>query len=476
VYVLEVRPFPEFSTKESIVSREALPETGAPPVAKFPTLQLGELSNGMKIILAERHSVPVVNFDLMIDAGYASDQFSAPGTAKLAMDMLDEGTKSRSALQISEELAQLGAKISAGSNLDVSFVNLSSLKSNLDKSLAIYADVILNPAFPKDDFNRMQKQMLASIRREKATPVQMALRVFPGLLYGENHAYGNPLTGSGTEESVSSFKTADLESFHKTWFRPNNATLVITGDITMSEIKSKIENLFKNWKPGEVPVKNVNPVEQKTKPVVYIMDRPGALQSIIFAGHVAPPKNNPDEIAIETMNNVLGGTFTSRVNMNLREDKHWAYGAFTFMFDARGQRPFIAYAPVQTNKTKESMVEIEKELKDITGTRPPTMEEFTKNQQSQILELPGKWETVGAVGNSISDIVQYGYPNDYYDTFAMKVRDLNLDQISVAAKKVVHPEGLVWVVVGDRSKIESGIKELGFGEIHMLDADGKIIN
>ncbi len=476
VYVLEVRPFPEFKTKESIVSRDALPETGEPPVAKFPTLQLGKLSNGMKIILAERHSVPVVNFNLMIDAGYASDQFSAPGTAKLAMDMLDEGTKSRTALQISEELAQLGATISAGSNLDVSFVNLSTLKSNLDKSLAIYADVILNPSFPKDDFNRMQKQMLASIRREKATPVQMALRVFPGLLYGENHAYGNPLTGSGTEESVSAFKTSDLESFHKTWFRPNNATLVITGDITMNEIKSKVESLFKNWKPGDIPVKNINPVAQKTKPVVYIMDRPGSLQSIIFAGHVAPPKNNPDEIAIETMNNVLGGTFTSRVNMNLREDKHWAYGAFTFMFDARGQRPFIAYAPVQTDKTKESMVEIEKELKEIIGTRPPTMEEFTKNQQSQILELPGKWETVGAVGSSISDIVQYGYPDNYYDTFATKIRDLNLNQISAAAKKVVHPEGLVWVIVGDRSKVESGIKELGFGEIHMLDADGKIIN
>ena len=345
VYILEVHPFPQYKTISSDVDRKKLPEPSAAPEVKFPDLQRATLSNGLKVILAERQSIPVLNFNLLVDAGYAADQFATPGTAKLAMAMLDEGTKKRSSLQISEELALLGATLSSGSNLDVSTVSLSALKSNLDASLDILADVVLNPSFPEADFKRLQKQQLDGIQAEKAQPVQMALRVFPQYLYGKNHAYGNPLTGSGTSASVSKLTRADVEKFHQTWFKANNATLVIVGGTTLAEITPKLEQLFKGWQKGEVPKKNVGQVAQQTKPVVYLMDRPGSQQSIIFAGHVAPPKANPDEIAIETMNNILGGTFTSRVNMNLREDKHWSYGAFTILFGARGQRPFIAYAP-----------------------------------------------------------------------------------------------------------------------------------
>ncbi|MCX8009617.1 MAG: insulinase family protein, partial [Ignavibacteria bacterium] len=335
VYILEVHPFPEFSTTKSDVDRSKLPEQGKAPEVKFPQLQRAVLSNGLKIVLAERHTIPIVNFNLMVDAGYASDQFAAPGTARLAMDMIDEGTKKRNALEISEELQLLGANLGAGSNLDISSVTLSALKSNLDASLDIYADVILNPSFPKEDFERLQKQLLAGIKREKVTPMQMALRVFPKLLYGENHAYGNPLTGSGTEASISKLTREDLIKFHQTWFKPNNATMVIVGDITLAEITPKLEKLFANWKQGEVPKKNISEVKHKEKSEIYILDRPGSLQSVILAGHIAPPSNNPDEIALQTMNTILGGSFTSRVNMNLREDKHWSYGASTFMYGAR---------------------------------------------------------------------------------------------------------------------------------------------
>ena len=475
-FVLEVHPFPELAAAEESADRSSLPETEDPPNAAFPAMQKTTLRNGLNVILVERDAVPVVNFRLILDAGYAADQFANPGTAKLAMDMLDEGTTSRSALEISEELAMLGASLGSFSNLDASSVSLSALKSELDASLDLYADVILNPAFPEQDFNRLKQQILIGIQREKVTPFQMALRVFPGLLYSDDHAYGLPLTGSGTEASVTELTRDDLIEFHETWFKPNNATLVVVGDVSMNELQPKLENLFSDWKKGDVPAKNIAEVAHKPASSVYIMDRPGSEQSIIFAGHVAPPKSNPNEIAIETMNTILGGAFISRVNMNLREDKGWSYGAGSFLVNAKGQRPFIVYAPVQTDKTKESLQEVVMELNGILDDKPVTFEEVDRAQKNQTLTLAGQWETNGAVLGSVAEMVQYGLPDDYFNTYTDQVRSLDVETVSAAAHEVVHPDNLVWVVVGDRSKIEAGIRELNLGEIHFLDGDGNIID
>ncbi|MCR4416732.1 MAG: insulinase family protein [Ignavibacteria bacterium] len=475
VYILEVHPYPELKAIPSDVDRSKLPEQGPAPEIKFPELQKAQLKNGLKVVLAERHSIPVVNFNLVVDAGYAADQFALPGTSKLTMEMIDEGTKKRTALQISEELSLLGASLGSGSDLDVSYVSLSALKNKLDESLDIFADVILNPVFPEEDFNRLKAQTIAAIQREKVTPTSMALRVFPKILYGENHAYGNPMTGSGTEESVKKITRDDLIKFHQTWFKPNNSTLVIVGDITLDEILPKLEKLFDGWKPGTVPVKNISEVAHKEKSVVYILDRPGSLQSLIFAGHIAPSSSDPDDIAIEMMNTIFGGAFTSRINMNLREDKHWSYGASSFLMGARGQRPFIVYASVQTDKTKESMVEIKKELEQIKTTKPPTEEELNKNKQNEILALPGSWETMRSVLGSIVTIVKYNLPDDYYQKYPQKLQQLNLDDVKRATNKVIQPDKLVWVVVGDRSKIEKGIRELNYGEIYFVDSDGNPI-
>jgi zinc protease len=232
-----------------------------------------------------------------------------------------------------------------------------------------------------------------------------------------------------------------------------------------------LEKLFAAWKTGEVPKKNIGPREQAPKPVVYLVDRPGSIQSIIIAGNLAPPKSNPDETAIETVNVLLGGSFSSRVNLNLREDKHWAYGAGTFVWPARGPRAFLGYAPVQIDKTSEAMVELEKELRGILGRQPITEEELVKAQKNQTLELPGRWETIGAVGGSVGEIVRFGLPDDYFATYADKVRALTVKDLERAAEKAVHPDNLVWVVVGDREKIEPNIKKLGWGEIRRLDAD-----
>ena len=472
-FVVEVHPYPTYDVAANGADRSKLPAAGTPPEARFPAIARATLPNGLKIVLSERHSIPQVNMTLLIDAGYAADQFAAPGTASLTLDMLDEGTTKRTALQISDTLSQLGAVLSTGSQLDVSSVSLSTLKDNLDPALDIFADVILNPFFPQADFQRQQRQRLARIQREKVQPVQMALRVFPQLLYGANHAYGNPLTGSGTAESVTRMTRDDLVRFHRTWFKPNHATLVVVGDISLAEIQPRLARLFNRWQGGDVPQKNVSTVADQPRPLVYILDRPGAEQSIIFAGDLAPPKSNPHEYAIEAMTSLLGGQFTSRVNMNLREAKHWSYGAFTLVWDARGQRPFIAYAPVQTDKTKESMIEVDRELRGILGPRPVEADELAKAQANLTLTLPGNWETMDAVQGSLEQLVTYGLDDHYYETYAQRVRALTIPDATTAAQDAIRPDHLVWVIVGDRSKIEAGIRELNFGEVRFLDADGK---
>jgi zinc protease len=357
----------------------------------------------------------------------------------------------------------------------MSVVSLEALKDKLDPSLAVFADVVLNPSFPRTDFERLKRQRLAQIQQEKADPVGMALRVFPGLLYGDGHAYATPWTGSGTEESTARITRDDLVKFHRTWFKPNSAKLIVVGATTMAEIRPRLERAFAGWPKGEVPAKNIGTVAQQPRSTVYLLDRPEAPQSLILVGNVAPPKANPDEPAIEAMNLVLGGSFLARINMNLREEKHWSYGSFTFIRDARGQRPFLAYAPVQTDKTGEALVELRKELRGILTDRPPTAEELARAKSELTLTLPGNWETMSAIAGTLADIVSFGLDDRYYDTYGEKVQAQTVASVGAAAKAVIHPDRLVWVVVGDRSKIESGIRALNLGEVRFIDADGRPI-
>jgi zinc protease len=472
-YTLEVHPYGEHQVAKGTVDRSKLPRPGPSPEASFPQFERATLSNGLEIVLARRTSIPQVRFDLLLDAGYAADQFGIPGTASLAMAMLDEGTRTRTSIGISDELAALGANLSSGSSLDMSAVTLEALKDRLDPSLAVFADVVLNPSFPRADFERLKRQRLAQIQQEKADPVGMALRVFPTLLYGEGHAYGNPWTGSGTEESTGRITRDDLVKFHRTWFKPNNAKLIVVGATTMAEIRPRVERAFAGWARGDVPEKNIGAVEQQPRSTVYLLDRPEAIQSLVIVGNVAPPKANPSEPAIETMNHVLGGSFLARINMNLREDKHWSYGSFTFMRDAKGQRPFLAYAPVQSDKTKEALIELRNELRGILSDRPATPQEIARAKSELTLTLPGNWETMGAVAGSLSDIVTFGLDDRYFDTYGDRIAAQDVPTVTAAAREVIHPDRLVWVVVGDRSKIEAGIRELNLGAIRFIDADGK---
>jgi zinc protease len=471
VYALEVRPFEaavQSSPNGSV--RSGLPQLGPAHDLKLPPLREGRLSNGLRILVAERHEIPVVNLWLDVNAGYAADQFAAPGTARLTASLLNGGTNRRTALEISDELQMLGAQLNSGCNLDMSTAYFSALKANLDDALDLYSDIILNPVFPEADFERQRQLQLSAIANEKVTPLQMALRALPPVLFGAKHAYGVPLTGSGTEESVQGITRANVARFHAMWFKPSNATLIVVGDTSLEEIKPKLEKFLASWENGTVPAKNLAPVARPAKPAIFLVDKPGALHSVVIAGTLAPPPVAGAEIALETMNNIFGGTFGARLNMNLREDKHWSYGAGSVLYGARAQRPFLAYASVQADKTADSISEMLKEVVGMTGERPIRPEELDKVKQQQIFELPGSNETMNAIGNLFGDLLQLGLPLDFYDTYVTRVSALTIPEIESCARSLLNPENMVWMVVGDRAAVEPALSRLGIGEIVATDA------
>jgi len=470
VHVLTVRPFPQASAGAGGADRSKRPEAGTPPEAALPPFSRATLPSGLELIVAERHDVPVVTFDLFVDAGYASDRGGLAGTAKLAANMLDEGTRRRTSLQISDELQRLGASLSTGSNLDQTFVSLNALKANLDGSLAVFADVALAPSFPKADFDRLKKQQAAAIAQEQAQPNGIAMRILPGLLFGRTHAYGNPLTGSGTAASLERITREDVVRWYQAWFKPGGATLVVVGDTSMAEIRPKLEKALAGWAPGRSPKE---PVGQGAPPAgaLYLVDRPGAQQSLLIMGTVAPPRRPGPDVPQEVMNAILGGQFVSRVNMNLREEKHWSYGASTVLLGTSGPRPYLGFAPVQADKTKEALAEFLKELRGIRGEKPVTADELAMAQSRLTLSLPGRWETARAVAGSIGEIVRFKLGDDYFEGYAGRVRQVSLKDVAEAAQ-LLHPAETVWVVVGDRAKIEAGLSELGLGAPRLLDADG----
>ena len=474
-YNLEVHPTEKLVSNEEGVDRSSVPVTETFPESKFIKFQKETLSNGLNLVVAKQENIPIVSFNLLLDAGYAADQYSAPGTSSMVMSMLDEGTEKLDALEISDRASEIGAIISSGAGIDTSSVSMNALRENLDDSLKLYSEIILEPSFPDRELERIRNQKLAQIQQEKNQPFGIALRVLPELLYGESHAYSLPLTGSGTEESVMQIDRQSLINYHNEWFKPNNATMIIVGDVEMDQMKPMLEKHFKNWKSGIVPEKDIADVTVAKSDSVYLIDRPGSQQSIVLAANIAPGKGDSDDLAIESMNDVIGGSFTSRINMNLREDKGWAYGARTTLLQTKGQRPFIAYAPVQTDKTAESIIEIKQELSEFLTTNPVTEDELQKVKDNNTLSLPGRWETVRAISSDLSQIITYGLPDDYWDTYTNKVRNLSSKKLQDAAEKAIKPDNLIWVIVGDLSEIEDKVRNLDFTQIKTLNADGKEI-
>lgn len=474
-HTLICNPFPEYTITKSPIDRSKLPEMGEPKSSKFPQLQRAKLPNGLNVVLAQRKGVPTVVMNMVFDAGYKTDFTTSPGTADLAMNLMDEGTKEMNSLQINEKLQLLGASLSTYSSEDNSNIYMNTLRPSLDASLDLYADVVLNPAFPEQDFKRLQDEQISSIQQEKSQPVSMALRVMNKFMYGENHPYGNPYTGTGYEETVSKLTREDMVKFYDTWIHPNNATLVVAGDINLDDLMDKLKKRFGKWKAADVPTINFPAPKANTKNTLYIIDRPESPQSVILAGHTTKKFGAVNQVALQEMVSILGGDFTSRINMNLREDKHWAYGAGGFVLGAKNERVFLLYAPVQTDKTAESITELRKEISEFTSIKPATQEELDKVKTNKVLSLPGQWETTAAVNNSVVNIVKYGLPDDYYQNYDSEVRNLSLGDVREVSQEVVEPQKVNWFMVGDKAKTAAKLEELGFDNIIEIDADGNPI-
>ena len=471
-YTLTVHPAEARQAGSTAVDRTVLPPLGDPPEVAFPAVQRTQLANGATVLLVERHTAPLVNVSLAVDAGYAADVPAKAGLASLTLDLMDDGTTTRDTFAIVDELDRLGASISTASTLDLSLVRLQALASQLRPSIDVLADVVLRPSFPPDMLKLAAQRRLAQIGQEKATPTTAAVRLVPAMLYGTAHAYGAPLTGSGFEATVSKLTRDDLVGWHRDWFHPSRTTIIVTGDTTMAVVKPELERAFGTWRSGTAPAKRVQPVPATTGKL-YLVDRPGAPQSVIVAAHVSETGGQPEDLAIDTVMLNFGGIATSRLNRNLRLDKAWSYGTQGVLQNAQGQRPFIVLAPVQTDKTREAVLEVANELRDVAGARPVRGEEFASIMRTQTLGLPGRWTTLASLENAVLQIVNYKYPDDYFSTYARRVRALTEQNLADAAAKYIRPEQAVWLIVGDLSQIEAGVRSLNLGEVVRLDADGR---
>jgi zinc protease len=472
-YTLLVTPYPQLTSGTTTLDRKVLPSLGEAPEVTFPAVQRATLSNGMKVLLLERRTAPLVNITLAVDAGYAADDPAKAGAASLALELMDDGTTTRDTFRISDELDTLGARLTTGSSLDLSLVGLRALPKSLPAALDLFGDVVIHPAFPQAQVELGKRQRLAQIAQEKAQPVAAAMRIVPTLLYSDTHAYGKPLTGSGYEHTVQSLTREDLAGWHRKWFHPNNSTIVVAGDVGLKDLVPQLERVFGGWKPGEAPTKQLTTVQKASGGKVYLIDRPGAVQSIIVAAHLTEPGGQPEDLAMDTVMRNFGGMATSRLNRNLRLDKHWSYGVSGLLQQARGQRPLMVIAPVQTDKTTESIIELQRELAGIAGERPIAGEEFASIMRTQTLSLPGRFATISALESAALYLVSSGAADDYWANYARNVRALDEPSLAAAAKKFIRPAEVTWIVVGDLQKVEAGIRGLKLGEISRLDPDGR---
>ncbi len=467
-----------YNVGEAQVDRSTgIPDVTSFPALSFPKLERGKLANGIEVILAQRHTIPVTQVRMLFDSGYAADEGRKLGTASFASTLMNESTTSLDSVEVAKRRQRLGAITNVTCELDYCSASLNALNDQLAPSLTLFADIVRNPAFNTGDIERVRGQWLAGIAQEKTQPTGMALRTLPPLLYGSGHAYGIPFTGTGTEVGIKALTATDLTSFQHDWLRPDNVKILVAGDTTLATIIPQLNAAFGDWKAPltAIPSKNIAKVAAQAKPRVFLINRADAPQSLILAGLLAPSTRADNNLAIQAANGAFGGTFTSRLNMNLREDKRWAYGAQSILMDAQGQRPFLFYAPVQTDKTAESAAEVLKEARAVVGDKPLTAEEVDKIKDARIRALPGSYETTSAVLNAMSGIVEYDRPDDYVQTLKSRLEAVSPAAAEAAIKEIVKPGAMTWVIVGDLGKIEAPVRALKLGDVEVIDADGHAV-
>jgi len=469
-YVLTILPTDKYSVGETDLDRSSgVPYPTEKVEFQFPTLQTATLSNGAKVVLAQRTGVPLVEMNFQFNFGYAQENNDELGYTNFMMSMLNEGTKKYSSLEFDEVLDSLGSNLGFGSGLDTSVASLSSLKANLSQTLDLAKEALINPTFPEKEIERIKKETLAGIIQEENRPASIAYRNIGKLLYGEEHPYGKPLTGSGISETISSITRANIIDVHSRAINSAHLTFAVAGDIEMQELVNLLESKFGDWSANsDSDLKALTTVELPENRTIYLIDKPNAQQSYIVAGQLLPPSATDEEIEIDYMNYAIGGSFTARLNMNLREDKSWSYGVRTRLGDAKGQRAMLVTAPVQTDKTSESMAEIVTEYADYLSTKPITQDELAKGKASKTLRLPGQFETLGALKGGVSGIVTYDRDLDYLNQLPALLDEPSLTQVQAKAQKYIKPNQWTWLIVGDLSKIEEPIRALDLGEVKVI--------
>jgi zinc protease len=455
--------------REKLGGRYVMPKPAPNPTFALPMVEKNKLSNGLEVWTVKQSELPIVSMNLVIKTGQTADPKGLTGLTQFTAGSLTGGTKTRSAVDISN-LGQTIGGVGAGSDWDSTNVGMSALTKNFDKALELFTDVLLNPTFPTEELEQQRRRSLIQLLQRKDNPNALAQIAYNKVLYGENHPYG--LTTD--ESSIKAIKREDLVKFYETYYRPNNAVLVVTGDVDTKTLLLKLEKALAGWKAAEVPAVNVPDVASANKAGIYIVDKPNAAQSVVTIGQVGVQRDNPDFIALQVMNSMLGGQFTSRINMNLREDKGYTYGARSGFSFRRGAGPFSASAEVQTFSTKESVVEFMKELNGIRGAIPVTQKELDYNKQSLIRSFPSRFETVGAIGGGLANLIPYGLDESYFNQYIQKVNAITLDDISRVANKYLQPDKMAIVIVGDKKVIEAKLKEMNGLTITYLDADGNV--
>ncbi|HKX82755.1 MAG TPA: pitrilysin family protein [Pyrinomonadaceae bacterium] len=447
-----------------------LPKAGPDPKFALPPIEKTKLSNGMDLWMVEQRELPIVSMNMVFRTGSSNEPEKKTGVASITSQLLDDGTTTRSAGDIANQLQSIGANIGSFSGWDSTTVSLQTLTKNLDKGIEIYADVVQNPAFPEKEVESLRGRLLVGLRQQKSNPNAISDVVYNKVLYG-SHAYGR----SNTEASLKAISRNDFVGYYGSTYRPNNATLIVVGSFDKLALKAQLEKAFGGWKGGDVSAKDLGTPRSLDKAGIYLVDRPNSAQSVVSVGQVGVDRMNPDYYPIIVMNTILGGGFTSRINMNLREDKGYTYGARSGFSFRRGAGPFSAGGDIQTAVTKEAIVEFMKELNDIRGGRPVTQKELDYNKQSLIRRYPSGFETVGAISNQLANLVTYGLADSYFNEYIAKVNAVTIEDVDRVAKKYLDPSKMAIVIVGDRKAIEPGLKELGYS-ITMLDADGNPVS
>jgi zinc protease len=441
------------------------PTLGAPPSLNPPQITTRELPNGLKIVVIEQHELPLADVLLQVRTGGEADPTGKMGTAALVAAMLTEGTTTRSALQIADQAAYLGVELAATSAWEQSTVTLHTPTAQLDSALALFTDVALRPSFPTPDLERVRKVRLTALQQVRDRGPAIADRAFASAVFGEQHPYGRPL--AGTEGSVASISRDDVQRFYSTYYRPNNATLLVVGDVRPNDVERRARELFGAWAKAAVPTPATSTANAMKSTTVVIVDKPGAAQSSFRIGGIGAPRSTSDYFALQVMNTVLGGAFTSRLNQNLRETHGYTYGAGSGFGLRRSAGPFIASAEIVTAKTDSALIEFTKELRAIRDTLPA--EELTKAKRYLQLGLPGNFETTTGIAGEFLPLLAYGIPLDFYATAVERYGAVTQSDVQRVARQYIDPDKLTIVIVGDRKTIEPGIRALKPGEIIIRD-------